>query len=146
MSEKRGYPNPNYTEGDILESIPMEVKTELLLDDQLVEYIQKAAMFDCLAGTIKTMGKVDEEVVRALTGTLDPKENEELEQFRRWWHEERDENEKLKNTINRMGEEVDNLRRKLSEAEDLLNDMNRDNPNWPPKDEEVSGEEVAKDE
>lgn len=99
MSEKRGYPNPNYTEEDILPGIPMEVKTELLLDDQLVEYIQKAAMLDCLAATIKAMGKVDVDVVRALTGTIDPKENEELEQFRSWWHQERDANDGLKKKV-----------------------------------------------
>lgn len=99
MSEKRGYPNPNYTEEDILPGIPVEVKSEILLDDQLIEFIQKSAMFDCLTATIKAMGKVDDAVVRALTGTLDPKENEEIEQFRTWWHQERDENDKLKQKV-----------------------------------------------
>ena len=68
MSEKRGYPNPNYTEGDIMPGIPMEVRTELLLDDQLVEYIQKASLFDCLANTIRITGKVDDDVAHTWRG------------------------------------------------------------------------------
>ena len=131
MSEKRGYPNPNYTEGDILEGIPMEVKTELILDDQLVEYIQKSAMFDCLAATIKAMGKIDADVVRALTGTFDPKENEELEQFRSWWHQERDENERLKKKIERLEIMLEDLQKPAEE---------------PKPAENLTGEEVSKDE
>ena len=99
MSEKRGYPNPNYTEDDIMPGIPMEVKTELIMDDQLIEYIQKAAMFDCLAATVKAMGKVDDDVVRALTGTFDPKEHEDIVMYRSWYNDEKSKNEKLREKV-----------------------------------------------
>ena len=74
MCEKRGYPNSNYTEEDILPGIPMEVKSELILDDQLIQYIQKAAMFDCLASAVKLTGEVDDDLVKAITGNLSQEE------------------------------------------------------------------------
>ena len=74
MCEKRGYPNPNYTEEDIMPGIPMEVKSELILDDQLIQFIQKAAMFDCLASAIKLTGEVDDDLVKAITGNLSQEE------------------------------------------------------------------------
>ena len=98
MSEKRGYPNPNYTEGDILESIPMEVNTELLLDDQLIELIQKAAMFDCLASSIKITGKVNDDVVKAITGCLVKEEmvpKKEADDYWRYYTREQEKNKEL---------------------------------------------------
>lgn len=72
MSEKRGYPNPNYTEQDILPCL--DVKSDLILDDQIIQYIQKAAMFDCLASAVKLTGEVDDDLVKAITGNLTQEE------------------------------------------------------------------------
>lgn len=102
MSEKRGYPNPNYTEGDILESIPMEVKTELLLDDQLIEFIQKAAMFDCLANTIRITGKVDDDVVKAITGAIAEVEmvpKKDADNYWRYYMREQDKTKELQEKV-----------------------------------------------
>lgn len=102
MSEKRGYPNPNYTEGDILESIPMEVKTELLLDDQLIEFIQKAALFDCLANTIRITGKVDDDVVKAITGAIAEVEmvpKKDADNYWRYYMREQDKTKELQEKV-----------------------------------------------
>ena len=102
MSEKRGYPNPNYTEGDILEAIPMEVRTELLLDDQLVEYIQKAALFDCLANTIRITGKVDDDVVKAITGAIAEVEmvpKKDADNYWRYYMREQDKTKELQEKV-----------------------------------------------
>jgi hypothetical protein len=102
MSEKRGYPNPNYTEGDILESIPMEVKTELILDEQLVEYIQKAAMFDCLATAIRLTGHVDDDVVKAITGTVAKEEmvpKKDADNYWRYYMREQDKTKELQEKV-----------------------------------------------
>ena len=49
MSEKRGYPNPDYTEEDVL-----EVKADLRIDDnEYRELCYKAAALDILAARIK---------------------------------------------------------------------------------------------
>jgi len=102
MSEKRGYPNPNYTEGDILESIPMEVKTELILDEQLVEYIQKASLFDCLANTIRITGKVDDDVVKAITGAIAEVEmvpKKDADNYWRYYMREQDKTKELQEKV-----------------------------------------------
>ena len=73
MSEiKRGYPNPNYTDGDIL----TEEEAELLADVGLVtidadhyeELVSKAAALDILTADLKKRGSVNDEVVWAVTG------------------------------------------------------------------------------
>lgn len=73
MSEiKRGYPNPNYTDGDIL----TEKEAELLADVNLVtidadhyeELVSKAAALDILTADLKKRGSVNDEVVWAVTG------------------------------------------------------------------------------
>lgn len=74
MSEKRGYPNPDFTEEDVLSSEPMELKAEMILDDQLIEYIQKSALYDCLAAAVKLTGEVNEDLVKAITGNLQQEE------------------------------------------------------------------------
>lgn len=102
MSEKRGYPNPNYTEGDIMPGIPMEVRTELLLDDQLVEYIQKASLFDCLANTIRITGKVDDDVVKAITGAIAKEEmvpKKEADNYWRYYMREQDKTKELQEKV-----------------------------------------------
>lgn len=79
MSEiKRGYPNPNYTEEDILTG---KVAEEPLLDlapymvmidaDRYEKLISKAAALDILTAHIRTTGEINEDVVRAITGTLE---------------------------------------------------------------------------
>ena len=85
MCEKRGYPNPNYTEEDILPGCPMEVKSELILDDQIIQYIQKAAMFDCLASAVKLTGKVDDDLVKALTGNMSQEEMVPKKEADNYW-------------------------------------------------------------
>ena len=102
MSEKRGYPNPNYTEGDIMPGIPMEVRTELLLDDQLVEYIQKASLFDCLANTIRITGKVDDDVVKAITGAIAEVEmvpKKDADNYWRYYMREQDKTKELQEKV-----------------------------------------------
>ena len=83
MSEVRGYPNPNYTEQDILPTC--EIKSDLILDDQLIEFIQKAAMFDCLASAIKLTGKVDDDLVKAITGNLSQEEMVPKKEADNYW-------------------------------------------------------------
>lgn len=76
MSEKRGYPNPNYTEQDILPGIPLEVNAAITLDDKdYRELVAKAALFDLLTANIKSRidygnhyNDVDSDIVLALTG------------------------------------------------------------------------------
>ena len=102
MSEKRGYPNPNYTEEDVYPSCGhcndgyvRDIQAEMVLDDQLIQYIQKASMFDCLVSAIRSMKNVDTDVVQAITGTWDLKEESEAAKFSQWWREERAKNEEL---------------------------------------------------
>jgi len=142
---KCGYPNPNYTEDDIMtEEAFLEETGMVCVDlDHYDQLVTKAAMFDCISSTIKSMGKVEPEVLRALTGTLDPKENAEIEQYRNWWHSENEKNTNLVKQNEILREQRDELQRKLSEAEDLLNDLHRDDPNWPPKDDDLSDKEVT---
>jgi hypothetical protein len=81
MSEiKRGYPNPNYTDGDIL----TEEEAELLADVGLVtidadhyeELVSKAAALDILTADIKSLidsgesgyGLINDSLVLAVTG------------------------------------------------------------------------------
>lgn len=71
---KRGYPNPNYTEEDIL----TEEEAELLADvgqvtidaDHYEELVSKKAALDILTSYIQKTGKIDDEIVKAVTGTL----------------------------------------------------------------------------
>ena len=72
MSEKRGYPNPDYTDDDVMteEEILEEIGLVTLDTDHYEELVSKAAMFDCLASAIKLTGKVNDDVVKAITGTL----------------------------------------------------------------------------
>lgn len=58
MCEKRGYPNPNYTEEDIREGIPLEMNAEILIDDkEYRELVGKAHTFDIIVNEIKS--KID---------------------------------------------------------------------------------------
>ena len=135
MSEKRGYPNPNYTEEDILSEEEAELLEEIgmvTVDvDRYEKLVAKAAALDILTASIQRKGDIDDDVVLAVTGAIPSKEIEELKRDKdnymtKYW-QERDKNEKLQ--------------RKLAEAECSLNELHRDDPDWPPKDEEVSENE-----
>ena len=76
MSEKRGYPNPNYTEKDIgLE--PIELNAQICIDDEEYrELVSKAAALDILTADLKakidygysSYNLVDDDLVLAITG------------------------------------------------------------------------------
>ena len=74
MSEKRGYPNPNYKAEDVMDvedGIELEELGLVTLDlEHYEELVSKAAMFDCLASTVKSTGKVNEDFVKAITGNM----------------------------------------------------------------------------
>lgn len=74
MSETRGYPNPNYTEDDILtekEAMKLEAGLVPVFADHYEELVSKAAALDILTAQIRATGEINETVVRAITGTLD---------------------------------------------------------------------------
>ncbi len=81
---RRGYPNPDYTEEDLIPGT-LETTAELILDDQLVEHIQKSALFDCLASAIKLTGKVDDDLVKAITGNLSQEEMVPKKEADNYW-------------------------------------------------------------
>ena len=76
MSEKRGYPNPNYTEKDILPEGQLEMKAEVMIDDKdYRELVVKAALFDMITANVKAnidynlhYNDVDEDFILAITG------------------------------------------------------------------------------
>ena len=103
---KRGYPNPNYTEEDIL----TEEEAELLADVGLVtidadhyeELVSKAAALDILTSYIQITGKVDDEIVKAVTGTIakeDMVPKKELDEVWCYYHNKISEIDKLKQEI-----------------------------------------------
>lgn len=112
MSEKRGYPNPDYTEEDVLEA-----KVDLRIDDnEYRELCYKAAALDILAARIKATGKIEEEVVYACTGTNDTDQENDARQYERWYHDESSknfrlarENEELKEQVLKLQEQVNQL-------------------------------------
>lgn len=112
MNEKRGYPNPDYTEEDVL-----EVKAALQIDDnEYRELCYKAAALDILAARIKATGKIEEEVVYACTGTNDTDQENDARQYERWYHDESSknfrlarENEELKAQVLKLQEQVNQL-------------------------------------
>ena len=112
MSEKRGYPNPDYTEEDVL-----EVKADLRIEDnEYRELVAKAAALDILAARIKATGKIEEEVVYACTGTNDTDQENDARQYERWYHDESSknfrlarENEELKEQVLKLQEQVNQL-------------------------------------
>ena len=119
MNEKRGYPNPDYTEEDVL-----EVKADLLIkDSEYRELCYKAAALDILTARINATGKVEDEVVHACTGTSVTEQETEARQYQRWWQDESNkntrlarENNDLKNQILKLQEEIEQMQ--LQPAED----------------------------
>lgn len=103
---KRGYPNPNYTEEDIL----TEEETELLAEVGLVtidadhyeELVSKAAALDILTSCIQITGKVDDDIVKAVTGTIakvDMVPKTEVDEVWGYYTHKTEENSKLKQEI-----------------------------------------------
>lgn len=80
MSEmKQGYPNPDYRKEDVGMEL-LEMHAEIYIDDkEYRELLGKAVLHDTLKAAILSMGKIDEDVVRALTGTLDDESKAEAE-------------------------------------------------------------------
>lgn len=117
MSEKRGYPNPNYTEEDITAE-PAEVKEEITIDETVIispekfeELCSKAAALDILTAHINKTGKVDDDIVFAVTGTTDIKIQTKADDYYKWWCEAREERDKLKEKI----AQLDHARNELIE-------------------------------
>lgn len=84
MSEKRGYPNPNYTDEDIGQP-PAEVKEEITIDETVIispekfeQLCSKAAALDILTASIQRSGEVKSDIVLAVTGALPNHDIEEL--------------------------------------------------------------------
>ena len=117
MSEKRGYPNPNYTEEDIA-SEPVELKEEITIDETVIispekfeELCSKAAALDILTAHINKTGKVDDDIVFAVTGTTDIKIQTKADDYYKWWCEAREERDKLKEKV----AQLDHARNELIE-------------------------------
>lgn len=141
MSEKRGYPNPNYTEDDVMteeEAVLEEVGLVTLPVDHYEMLVSKAAALDILTADLKRRGSVNDDIVLAVTGAIPDHEIQEAlkDKDQAWgfyWKE--------KKTVEEQQAKIETLQRKLSQAEEQLNELHRDDPDWPPKDEEVNGNE-----
>ena len=117
MSEKRGYPNPNYTDEDIMKGIPLEEIAQICIDDKdYRELVAKATAFDILTASIKSTGEIKEDVVRAITGTDDPKMETEAQKYERWWSEETGKTYRLKEENRKLQEEIGELKKLLDKA------------------------------
>lgn len=117
MNEVRGYPNPNYSEEDLVkQQVPLEMNAEILIDDkEYRELVSKAAAFDILTASIKSTGEIKEDVVRAITGTDDPKMETEAKKYERWWSEETGKTYKLKEENRQLQEEIGELKKQIEQ-------------------------------
>ena len=87
MSEKRGYPNPNYTDKDVgLEQL--EVNAQIMIDDnEYREMVAKATAFDILTADLKakidcgcsSYDLINDSLVLAVTGMGAYKRRKEFE-------------------------------------------------------------------
>jgi len=111
MSEmKQGYPNPDYREEDV-EQEPLEMNAEIQIDDkEYIALIGKAALYDMLRNAIKAMGKVSDDVVRALTGTLNDESKAEADRNWDYFWNERQKNEKMKLQVVSLERTINELR------------------------------------
>lgn len=111
---KRGYPNPNFTEEDIQEGMPLEMNAEILIDDkEYRELVTKAAALDILTARIRATGKIEDEVVYAITGTTKDQIMTEADKFEGWWREELATNRKLKEENDKLKDKIDELEEKI---------------------------------
>lgn len=120
MSEKRGYPNPNYTEADILTKEETELLAEVGLvtidADHYEELVSKAAALDILTSCIQITGKVDDDIVKAVTGTIakvDMVPKTEVDEVWGYYTYKDEENSKLK-------QEIVSLNKANSELKEIL--------------------------
>ena len=70
---RRGYPDPDYTEDDVMdtETILDENKLVTIETDHFENLVSKAAAMDIMENAIRFTGHVNEELVRAVSWTLD---------------------------------------------------------------------------
>ena len=89
MSEVRGYPNPNYTEDDIMTEEEMEELGMVYVDlEHYEELVSKAAALDILKASLQKSGSVKDDVVLAVTGAALDAEAIELKQTAdRYWEQ-----------------------------------------------------------
>ena len=115
MSEVRGYPNPNYTEENIRSVEELEEIADVVMidTDHYEELVAKASALDMLTAAIKTMGSVDENIVRAVTGTLADASKKEADTYWGYYMSERKKTEEL-------GLKVASLERANSELREIL--------------------------
>ena len=125
MSEiKRGYPNPNYTEKDMigLKELPElpelpELHADIMIDDDdYRELVSKAAALDILAAHIKATGSINDDVVYAVTGLTGIQNDGETKKYADWWHEECRENEKLKARIAELELQIHEMQKDREEV------------------------------
>lgn len=119
MNEKRGYPNPNYTEEDVMteeEAILEEIGLVTLPVDHYEELVSKAAALDILTSCIQITGEVDNDIVKAVTGTItkvDMVPKTEVDEVWNYYTHKDEENSKLK-------QEIASLTRANSELKEIL--------------------------
>lgn len=82
----QGYPVPNCPEEAHHEDLPVEITAQIQLDDDKYrELCTKAAALDILTAHINATGKVNDDVVYAVTGTTGIQSKENDNQYQRWW-------------------------------------------------------------
>lgn len=116
---KTGYPNPNYTDEDIREGVPLEMNAEIMIDDkEYRELVAKAAALDILTARIKATGKVEDTVVYAITGTSEGEQQTEAKKYYKWWNEECRKVEKLQNENNQLRAEIEKMKQDVSSLQE----------------------------
>jgi len=87
----------------------LDMDAQIVIDDEYKELIGKAKALDILIYTIRTTGHVDEDIVRAVTGTLDAKVNEDLQKYKDWWHDEADKTRALEKQVQALKNRIAEL-------------------------------------
>jgi len=115
MSEKRGYPNPDYEDEDVMieEGIALEDLGMVAVDlEHYEDLVVKAARLDLLAEAIRKSGKINDDIVRAITGTLDAVEmvpKKTADDFWSYYRKEQEKTEKLKMEVASLKKAKDEL-------------------------------------
>lgn len=88
----------------------LDMDAQIMIDDgEYRELVRKAKALDILIYTIRTTGHVDEDTVRAVTGTLDAKVNEDLQKYKDWWHDEADKTRALEKQVQALKNRIAEL-------------------------------------
>jgi hypothetical protein len=142
MSEKRGYPNPNYKAEDVMDvedGIELEELGLVTLDlEHYEELVSKAAMFDCLASTVKSTGKVNEDFVKAITGNMTEEPMVTKKEADKYWNYYCEESTKRQN----LEKKVAQLEKAKKELIEILRQQGitaGGTDEFPPMDEEEIG-------